>query len=94
MPTGQFTPQLVAEQQPARRVDDEDPAGPEPGAPHTRTVRERDGPRLGRDRHESVIGDGDRSGRSPLRSSAAPHVLPSVKQSAAGPSHGSLSIAP
>ena len=76
-PPGELTPQLVAEQQPARRVDDEDPAGPEPRAPHTRTVRQRDGPRLGRDRHEAVVGDGDAKRPQPVaveRGAARPAV--------------------
>ena len=34
-----------------------------------------------------------RAGRNPLRSSTAPAIFPSVKQTAAGPSQGSMSIA-
>ena len=77
MPTGQFTPQLVAEQQPARRVDDEDPAGPEPGAPHTRTVRERTAPASDATVTRSVIGDGDAKRPQPVaieRGTARPAV--------------------
>ncbi len=66
VPTCQLAPQLVAEQEPARRVDDEDPAGTEPCPLHARSVRERDGSRLGRDRHEAVVGYGDAKRPQPV----------------------------
>jgi hypothetical protein len=39
---------------------------------------------------EAVLGLAPAAGRRPLRSSVAPMTLPSVKQTAAGPSHGSI----
>ncbi len=45
---------------------------------------------LGRHHDEAVLGDRQREGRRPLRSSTAPILRPSVNAIDAGPSHGSI----
>ena len=58
-PPRELAPELVSEEEPTLRVDDEDPAGAEPRTLDARAFRERHRPCFGCDGHEPVVGDRD-----------------------------------